>query len=226
MWSVLPEPIHFWSWDIEMLAQGLDLWCPDKGLENSMDRGAWQATVHGVAKSQAWLSYTSIFASMAVQVFSRNIPSCKLPHSHFLRLSPHSPSQVCSPNPRFQHPIPIHSGRHAPQGGVHRAVTGCVSVSLTLSCMPQIAHWTLLWESPKFSFCPNWSPCWWREFLRCGNLSFRSPHPWEPASPCFLSSFPLLSCILPSHLGIFPVLWGLSGPLLVSAGALWELFHL
>ena len=23
------------------------------GLENSMDRGAWQATVHGVAKSQA-----------------------------------------------------------------------------------------------------------------------------------------------------------------------------
>ena len=26
------------------------------GLENSMDRGAWQATVHGVAKSQTWLS--------------------------------------------------------------------------------------------------------------------------------------------------------------------------
>ena len=25
------------------------------GLENSMDRGAWQATVHGVAKSQTWL---------------------------------------------------------------------------------------------------------------------------------------------------------------------------
>ena len=25
-------------------------------LENSMDRGAWWATVHGVAKSQAWLS--------------------------------------------------------------------------------------------------------------------------------------------------------------------------
>ena len=25
-------------------------------LENSMDRGAWQATVHGVTKSQAWLS--------------------------------------------------------------------------------------------------------------------------------------------------------------------------
>ena len=57
MWSVLPEHIHFWSWDIEMLAQGMDLWRPDKGLENSMDKGAWQATVHGDAKSQTWLSY-------------------------------------------------------------------------------------------------------------------------------------------------------------------------
>ena len=26
-------------------------------LENSMDGGAWQATVHGVAKRQTWLSY-------------------------------------------------------------------------------------------------------------------------------------------------------------------------
>ena len=26
------------------------------GLENSMDRGAWQATVHGITKSQAQLS--------------------------------------------------------------------------------------------------------------------------------------------------------------------------
>ena len=25
-------------------------------LENSIDRGAWWATVHGVAKSQTWLS--------------------------------------------------------------------------------------------------------------------------------------------------------------------------
>ena len=27
-------------------------------LENSMDRGAWQATVHGVTKSQTQLSYS------------------------------------------------------------------------------------------------------------------------------------------------------------------------
>ena len=26
-------------------------------LENSLDRGAWQTTVHEVAKSQTWLSY-------------------------------------------------------------------------------------------------------------------------------------------------------------------------
>ena len=26
------------------------------GLENSLDRGAWQATVHGIAKSPRWLS--------------------------------------------------------------------------------------------------------------------------------------------------------------------------
>ena len=27
------------------------------GLENPMDRGAWQATVHGVTKSWTWLSF-------------------------------------------------------------------------------------------------------------------------------------------------------------------------
>ena len=30
--------------------------CQYSCLENSMDRGAWQATVPGVAKSQTWLS--------------------------------------------------------------------------------------------------------------------------------------------------------------------------
>ena len=28
----------------------------DSGLENSMDRGAWRATIHGVTKSQTQLS--------------------------------------------------------------------------------------------------------------------------------------------------------------------------
>ena len=30
-------------------------------LENSMDRGAWQATVHGVKKCQTWLSKLHTF---------------------------------------------------------------------------------------------------------------------------------------------------------------------
>ena len=30
-------------------------------LENPMDRGAWQATVHGVAKSRTWLSNFTLF---------------------------------------------------------------------------------------------------------------------------------------------------------------------
>ena len=30
-------------------------------LENSMDRGAWQSTVHGVSKSQTWLKRLSIY---------------------------------------------------------------------------------------------------------------------------------------------------------------------
>ena len=33
-------------------------------LENSMDRGAWRATVHGVTKSQTWLSYTFTFLAL------------------------------------------------------------------------------------------------------------------------------------------------------------------
>ena len=32
------------------------------GLENSIDGGAWQATVHGVAKSQTWLRLLSLTA--------------------------------------------------------------------------------------------------------------------------------------------------------------------
>ena len=39
------------------------------GLENSMDRGAWQATVHGVAKSQTRLSDFTVFLSLAANKF-------------------------------------------------------------------------------------------------------------------------------------------------------------
>ena len=38
------------------------------GLENSMDRGAWQAAVHGVAKSRTWLSNFHFYFSYDVDV--------------------------------------------------------------------------------------------------------------------------------------------------------------
>ena len=37
------------------------------GLENSMDRGAWRATVHGVAKSRTWLSNFHFYFSYDVK---------------------------------------------------------------------------------------------------------------------------------------------------------------
>ena len=42
--------------------------CSTLGLENSMDGGAWWAAVHGVAKSQTWLSdFTFTFHFRALE---------------------------------------------------------------------------------------------------------------------------------------------------------------
>ena len=38
-------------------------------LENSMNRGAWQATVHGVTKSRTQLSYFNFFSFLAPRVW-------------------------------------------------------------------------------------------------------------------------------------------------------------
>ena len=43
-------------------------------LENSMDGGAWQATVHGVSKSQTRLSNSTFFIR-ALILFKREVPS-------------------------------------------------------------------------------------------------------------------------------------------------------
>ena len=40
-------------------------------LENSMDRGAWWATVHGVAKSLTWLSNTDTHKSILLYLFKK-----------------------------------------------------------------------------------------------------------------------------------------------------------
>ena len=43
------------------------------GLENYMDRGAWQVTVHGVTKSWTWLSYVD-FTSLRLSWFHFTAP--------------------------------------------------------------------------------------------------------------------------------------------------------
>ena len=43
--------------------KGYPLWCP--GLQNPMDRGAWQATVHGVAESGTGLSLDRIWTGFS-----------------------------------------------------------------------------------------------------------------------------------------------------------------
>ena len=52
-------------------------------LENSTDKGAWQATIHGVAKSQAWLNDSQlsclyIYAAAKTSVVSDSVQ----PHIH------------------------------------------------------------------------------------------------------------------------------------------------
>ena len=52
--SVAPEPTNTEVW--KMIWRKDKLPTPVSCLENSTDRGAWQATVHGVAKSRTRLS--------------------------------------------------------------------------------------------------------------------------------------------------------------------------
>ena len=50
------------------------------GLENSMDRGAWQATVHGVTKSWTWLSDFHIHTPLIQLPLQDKNVSPKCPH--------------------------------------------------------------------------------------------------------------------------------------------------
>ena len=69
-------------------------------LENSMDRGAWEATVHGVAKSETWLSdqhfhFRPIFNQECVTKCNKNGKeviqglACKRPRTKSKRTSEH-----------------------------------------------------------------------------------------------------------------------------------------
>ena len=54
-------------------------------LQNPMDRGAWQATVHGVTKSRTWLKQLSIHASTCWQ----SSKFCLQPGPHTITLDPY-----------------------------------------------------------------------------------------------------------------------------------------
>ena len=61
-------------------------------LENSMDRGAWQATVHGAAKSWTWLSNcahmdTSLFKSKDLPDTNLNCPCTHAQLPQYVQLS-------------------------------------------------------------------------------------------------------------------------------------------
>ena len=59
MAQMVKNPPAIWVWSLgweDSPGEGNSYPLQDSGLENSMDRGAWQATVHGVAKSWTQLS--------------------------------------------------------------------------------------------------------------------------------------------------------------------------
>ena len=97
MWETIPE-----SGRSPGEGNGYPLQC--SCLKNSMDRGAWQATVHGAAKSQTQLSgYHFPLAqseSFACQCFEDGWLSLPLAERCTLKISPHHPQhpQVLTPN--------------------------------------------------------------------------------------------------------------------------------
>ena len=56
-------------------------------LENSMDGGAWWATVHGVAKSQTGLSNFTFFLSFLLILPHQILPNIQPSHDEAFRLS-------------------------------------------------------------------------------------------------------------------------------------------
>ena len=109
------------------------------------------------------------------------VPS-RLPQSS----QPQSSPWVCSLNPRFQHPDPTCTGRHASQAGVHRKVAWTFCVDLTLFCLPHTCCSALL-RASESSFL-SWLisplvrglPRVWELFLF--NSSLQGVKVW----PCFL----------------------------------------
>ena len=121
------------------------------------------------------------FVPSVILVSSTKIPGCRVHHSHPLGLSPYSQQQsspwVCSPNPTFMHPAPVHTNRYMSRAGTCRAVSWTICVCLIQLCLPKTSCWVLLQRPLNILFCLNWSPHHWEGFPRCGNLSSPSaPH--------------------------------------------------
>ena len=157
---------------------------------------------------------------MAVLSSSLGIPCCRFPR--FRPLSPclHSQQQfllwACSPVPMLQLPVPLHTCEYMSQTWVHRAMVRTICVFLILSYLSQINHFTLFWQAQMLPFCPINFPVREGVSLNSGiSPLLQLPCPGMQVPSCFLSSFSLLFFILPCYAGIFIVLSGVQGLLLV-----------
>ena len=147
------------------------------------------------------------------------VPGCGLPRSHPYRLFLHSQQQsstrVCSPNPTFQPPAPIHTSRPTLQAGVRGAVAHTIRVGLTLSCLPPTSCCTLL-QAPRAPFLTLLMSLLVRGLPQVRDFFFSfssSPLP-RSAGPVLLPLFPL-SC--PSCVDLVCPS-GVQGPLLAFCG--------
>ena len=91
-------------------------------LENPMYRGAWQATVHGVAKSWTWLSHKTTTKSSNRIIWPLTPLSRLLGLSHFLQLkvitSGLSARKCCTVHLTSNNPKLVQA-LHPSQGGIH-----------------------------------------------------------------------------------------------------------
>ena len=77
------------------------------------------------------LQWQSRFLPQALRLRISSFPSPQAVSSQQQQSSP----QICSLNPTFQHPAPVHTGRHKSQAGAHSVVAWTICVGLTLSCL-------------------------------------------------------------------------------------------
>lgn len=119
-------------------------WCPGY-------RGQHVGREAAIAASAS--THDSIMAPPQAFFVADFLTPCPLRLS--LCIQQQSSPQVCSPIPMFQLPDPVHTSRHISQAKARKAVAWTICVGLTLSCLPQTGHVTLLLQPRMLSFCPN-----------------------------------------------------------------------